>query len=75
LIKARGDADPLRDFVDAAGVYALGADEDAPDLTGDARAHPLQIGSPGSFGFVVGVTDVVPHRAAFAANLAVSCHD
>jgi hypothetical protein len=65
----------LKGLSDSTGVNTLGADENTPHLTVNSSPHPLQIRSPNSLGFIVGVADVVAHGPSLAAEGTDSCHD
>jgi hypothetical protein len=47
---------------------AIGADQGTLDLPVEVGSHALQIGPPGAFGLVVGMTDVVPDGAPLSTN-------
>jgi len=47
---------------------AIGADQGTLDLPVEVGSHALQIGPPGAFGLVVGMTDVVTDGAPLSTN-------
>ena len=65
----------LGDLLDPAGVNALGAYQNPPDLTADAGPHGLQIRLPDSLGLIVGVANVMPDGSSLPTNCADSCHN
>lgn len=61
-------------FLNAAGMDTIRANESALNLPVKIGPNSLQIGTPRSLSLVIGVTDVVANRAAFAANRTNSGH-
>jgi len=64
----------LYGFLDFAATQAASADPDALCLTVDQRPDWLEVGFEDTFGFVIGVTDVMAGLATFAAEIACKCH-
>ena len=64
----------LNSFLDFAATQAASADPDALCLTVDQRPDWLEVGFEDTFGFVIGVTDVMAGLATFAAEIACKCH-
>jgi hypothetical protein len=64
----------LRGLQHRPGAQAARANPDAFDLAVFHRAHQLQIGIKTFFGFVVGMTDIMPYLRPFAAFLTYLAH-
>jgi hypothetical protein len=62
------------DFVNAAGMNAVGADQCTFHLAAEVSSDPLKIRAPRTLRFVVGVTHVITDRAPLAANGTNSRH-
>lgn len=63
-----GEDRGLGDLFDPAGMDALCTDGDATYLTVNPGSYFLEVGSPESLSFIVGVADVVSHGPPLTAD-------